>query len=361
MADAAPLDADAIDDVPHPSHQHRLIGQDAAERALLEAYRSGRIHHAWLLSGPKGIGKATLAFRMARFVLAHGDSADPVVAGATDLSIDPDHPIAKKIAAGAHSDLLYLRRPYDEKNKRFKTDLPVDEVRRVMGLFGTTAGAGGWRICIVDAADDMNANAANALLKILEEPPPRALFLIVSHMPGRLLATIRSRCRKLTMPALPSETIAAELTSAGWARELDASSLHRVSVLSSGSLRRALLLLRADGVAIWNAFESITHRLPDLDRAAVHDLANRVGERGADDVFEIFKEIVRDWLTARIRDGAAIGVGARDLVAWSRAWETINENDRTAAILNLDRKQLIIDIFRTLAEAARNSLSPQST
>lgn len=361
MAETTVLDADAIDGIAHPRRQFRLVGQESAEAELLHAYRSGRIHHAWILSGTKGIGKATLAFRTARFVLAHPDPAGPAVAAARDLSLDPEHPVSRKIAAGAHPDLLHLRRPFDEKRKRFKTELPVDEVRRVTGLFGTTAGEGGWRICIVDAADDMNVNAANALLKILEEPPPRALFLVVSHMPGRLLPTIRSRCRKLALTPLPSETVAAELTATGLAGDLDAASRHRISVLSAGSLRRALLLLRSDGVALWNAFEDIVHNLPELDRAAVHRLADRVAARGSDDVYEIFKEIVRDWLTTRIRDGAAIGARAGELIAWSSAWEKINRTNRSAAILNLDRKQVVIDTFRTLAEAARNSLSPQRT
>ncbi|MCW2307572.1 DNA polymerase III subunit delta' [Rhodobium gokarnense] len=361
MADAVPLDADAIDDVPHPRQQQRLAGQAHAETELLDAYRSGRIHHAWILSGTRGIGKATLAFRMARFVLAHPDPKAAAVAGARDLSVAPDVPAARKVAAGSHPDLLHLRRPYDDKRKRFKTELPVDEIRRTASLFGTTAGEGGWRICIVDAADDMNANAANALLKVLEEPPPRALFLVVSHNPGRLLPTIRSRCRKLALDPLAPETIAGELQALGLAGGLDERTLHRVAVLGSGSLRRSVLLLRADGVALWDAFEDIAHGLPKMDRAAIHALADRVAARDADDVFATFKDIVRDWLTARVRDGAAAGASAGDLIAWSEAWETINQANRTAAVLNLDRKQLVLDTFRTLAEAARNSLSPQST
>ena len=359
MAEPQLKDADAIDGVEHPRDRFRLIGQSAAEAELLESYKSGRIHHAWLLSGQKGIGKATLALRMARFVLANADPRASEVIAATDLSVSPDHPVSRKISAGSHPDLLHLQRPWDEKRKRFKNDLPVDEVRRVGGMFGTTAGEGGWRVCIIDSADDMNVNAANALLKVLEEPPARALFLVISHMPGRLLPTIRSRCRKLALPSLEPEMIAEEIKVSGWADASDNATLHRLAVLSAGSLRRALLLLHSDGANIWNAFENIMHKLPDIDRTAMHALADRVAQRGNDDVFQIFKEMTRDWLSGRIHDGAAVGASAASLTAWADAWETINRNNRTAAIMNLDRKQVVIDTFRTLAEAAQNSLSRQ--
>jgi DNA polymerase-3 subunit delta' len=154
VADAAP-EIDALDGLPLPRQRGDLVDQVAAERTLLEAYRSGRIHHGWILGGPKGIGKATLAFRFARFVLAHPDPRAPEVRAASDLSVDMESAVARRIAGGAHGDLLHLRRPWDEKNKRFKTDLPIDEIRRTVSFFGSTAGEGGWRLAIVDAADDL--------------------------------------------------------------------------------------------------------------------------------------------------------------------------------------------------------------
>ncbi len=359
MSDPATREADSIDGVPLPREATDLVGQAAGENDLLESYKSGRIHHGWIISGPRGIGKATLAFRFARFVLANGDPGDPAVAAATTLSIDPAGPVARKVATGSHPDLFHLRRPYDEKGKRFKTELPVDEVRRATGLFETTAGEGGWRICIVDAADDMNLNAANALLKILEEPPPRALFLILSHMPGRLLPTIRSRCRKLALRPLEDDQIRliAGRTPLGAGQDADAMS--RAVSLARGSARRALVLMAADGVAIWSALEDVTRRFPEFDRRAAHMLSDLVSQRGSDESYGLFIDFTRDWLTRKIHDGAASGARAEDLIGWTQAWETIDRLAREADILNLDRKQTALDILLTLAQAARDSLSPQ--
>ena len=159
---------DRIADWPAPEEQPAWFGSTDAEAALLEGYRSGRMHHAWLLGGPKGIGKATLAFRLARFVLAHPDPASAEVATATDLSVAPDSPAFRKVANRAHPNLLVLERPYDEQNKRFKTELTVPEIRKTVSFFGSTSGEDGWRIAVVDPADDMNPSSANALLKVLE-------------------------------------------------------------------------------------------------------------------------------------------------------------------------------------------------
>ncbi len=180
-------------------------GAPGAEEALLRSYRSGRMHHAWLLSGAKGIGKATLAFRFARFVLANPDSS--AVSPAAGLAIDPQSRAFRQVAAGAHPNLLVLRRPWDEQGKRYRTELTVGEVRRIQSFFGTTAGEKGWRICIVDTADELNISAANALLKMLEEPPENGLFLLISNRPGQLLPTIRSRCHRLDLKPLSDQAV----------------------------------------------------------------------------------------------------------------------------------------------------------
>jgi DNA polymerase-3 subunit delta' len=194
----------------HLPHQRNvLIGHGETETSLLEAYRSERLHHAWILGGPKGIGKATLAFRYRQVCSgAIRTGSGRKRRWLQDLSVPEDHPVVRQVAAGGHPNILHLRRPWDDKGKRFKADLPVDEVRRTVSFFGTTASARAWRVCIVDAADDMNASSANALLKILEEPPERCLFLVLSHAPGRLLPTIRSRCRRLDLAPLSETDIA---------------------------------------------------------------------------------------------------------------------------------------------------------
>ena len=205
--EAAP-EADRAPGAPHPRETLRLFGQDKAETAFLDAFNSGRQHHAWLLTGPKGVGKATLAWRIARFLLATPASdADALFAAPapTSLDIPPDHPVAHHIHAMAEPRLFLLRRPWDAKSGKLKTVITVDETRKLHPFFGMSAVDGGRRVVIVDAADDMNTSAANALLKMLEEPPAGATLLLVSHQPSRLLPTIRSRCRTLSMATLGPE------------------------------------------------------------------------------------------------------------------------------------------------------------
>ena len=203
--------AEARDDTdpPHPRETTVLFGHAEPEQVLLEAYRSGRIPHAWLIGGPNGIGKATLAYRMARFVLANPDPTAPAVRKATSLTLPNDDRTVRRIAAQGHPDLLVLERVVNEKTGKLYTVIRVDDVRRTVPFFGSTAGEGGWRVAIVDTADELQyPQAANALLKILEEPPRNALLLLISHAPARLLPTIRSRCRRLSLRPLSAEDVA---------------------------------------------------------------------------------------------------------------------------------------------------------
>jgi len=186
-------EADRLEGFPHPRATARLYGQEIAERTLADAFASGRMHHGWLLSGPEGIGKATLAYRFARFVLADAASRDMF---GQSLDAPDDGASARQVRALSHPGLLVIRRAYDTKTKRFPATIPVDDVRRLKTFLGRTSETGAWRVVIVDRADELNISAANALLKSLEEPPPRTIFLLVSSAPGRLLTTIRSRVGK---------------------------------------------------------------------------------------------------------------------------------------------------------------------
>ena len=201
-------DNEADIDVLRPRETGALFGHAEAERTLLEAYKGGRIPHAWLIGGSPGIGKATLAYRLARFVLAHPDPQAPAVQKAASLAVDADHPVARRIAAQAQGDLLVLERVINEDTGKLYTVIRVDDVRRAVPFFGSTAGEGGWRIAIVDAVDNLQREGANALLKVLEEPPARTLLLLVSHAPGRELPTIRSRCRRLLLRSLDAADVA---------------------------------------------------------------------------------------------------------------------------------------------------------
>ena len=200
-------EADALPGAPHPRHATSLIGHKAAEQELLSAYREGRLAHAWLIGGREGIGKATLAWRFARFVLANPDPAAPAVREARDLSVEPGHSAARLLGQLAHPDFALIRREWQPATKRLASEISVDAVRLGLQVFQLSAAFGGWRIAIVDSAEDLNRNSANALLKMVEEPPQRSLILIVSHRPGQVLATIRSRCRRLRLEPLTADEI----------------------------------------------------------------------------------------------------------------------------------------------------------
>jgi DNA polymerase-3 subunit delta' len=350
--------ADEIAGWPAPEERMDWFGDTHPEHTLLEAYRNGGFHHAWLIGGPKGIGKATLAYRLARFILAHPDPTSAAVTSAADLALAEDHPVTRKVAARGHPNLLILERPYDPKAKRFRAELTVAEVRRTVPFFGNTGGEDGWRITIVDAADDMNISAANALLKILEEPPSRSLFLIVSHAPGRLLPTIRSRCRRLDLRPLGTGDIARALAQHNG--EGDQGAL--VAALAEGSLRRAVFLTDGGGLAIYQAFSSLVAGFPRLDVTALHAFADTVAARGRDDEWASFIDLVSGWLNRRVRgEGEPPGraaalpaaVAAAPLESWAEVWENLRRWTADTAIYNLDRKRTALTIMQTLARATR--------
>jgi DNA polymerase-3 subunit delta' len=318
------------------------------------------MHHAWLLGGPKGIGKATLAYRFARFAFAHSDPSSAALAGVVDLAIPEESPSFRKVAGRAHPNLLAMERPWDDKNKRYKTELAVDEIRRTVGFFGSTGGEGGWRIAIVDPADEMSPSAANALLKVLEEPPSRSLFFIISHTPGRLLPTIRSRCRRLDLAPLSAETIVEAIRDNGGI-DADDEDIRLAAALAQGSLRRAILLLDEDGIATYRAFARFAATVGDPDITAMHALADSVSGRSADDTYYGFLDTVRAWLGRRVRGEpepvaeATPGQAVRavPLARWAEVWEKVAQSSFEADDLNLDRKQVVLSILMSLARAAR--------
>jgi DNA polymerase-3 subunit delta' len=339
--------ADA-DEVPHPRASVTLYGHAAAERTLLDAYRSGRLPHAWLISGPAGIGKATLAYRMARFVLAHPDPEAKSVQTATSLAVDRDHPVARRITAQAQGDLLVLERVINEKTGKLYQDIRVDDVRRTVSFFGSTAGEGGWRIAVLDSVDELNREGANALLKILEEPPQRALLLLVSHSAARVLPTIRSRCRVLPLRPLGEGDVArAAATALG--REPSEPEIKAAAAVAEGSVAQALALLDGDALELRNEVVALLERLPALDPRALHALGDRIYGTDAG-LLAAFVDTVNGWLSARL---AAGGSDPARLARVAEAWDRINQAARDAAEYNLERKPLVFSVFGTLAEAVR--------
>ena len=264
---------DRIAGFAHPRATYDLIGQDAALVRAARAIRAGRPPQAWLIAGPPGIGKATLAYRIARYVLRYGATDK----GPPDLAVPPPDSVSRQIEAQSHPGLLVLKRQENDRGK-LKTVLDVDEVRRLGAFFGMTAEAGGWRVAIVDSADEMNDNAANALLKILEEPPARGLLMLISHAPGRLLPTIRSRTQRLDLKPLDEPSLNGALT-----RLLpDIGGDDRVALrrLSEGSLGLALRLSGDEGLKLARDAETLLAQRGAPDLSGVLALADRVG-RGA--------------------------------------------------------------------------------
>ncbi|NLS08131.1 DNA polymerase III subunit delta' [Rhizobium sp. P32RR-XVIII] len=319
-----------------PAENTKLFGHDEAQAFLSQSYRSGKGHHAVLIEGPEGIGKATLAFRFANYVLSNPDPATaPEVVG----DPDPASAVSRQIASGASHNLLYLSRPVDEKTGKVKQAITVDEVRRAGRFFSQTSGTGNWRIVIIDPADDMNRNAANAILKILEEPPKRALFLVLSHAPGKLLPTIRSRCLPLKLAPLDNKALGAALANLG-ATGSDAAMLS----MAKGSVGEALKLLNYGGGEIIAAYNEVLSAQGPAARKAMHRLADALSGKDSDTIFEFFVSHVTDDLMKRARDSARAGElsGAERL---ARLQSDINERLAVSDAYNLDRKQTILSIL----------------
>jgi len=335
--------------IPHPCETTALFGHRDAETTLLNAYRSGRIPHAWLIGGPQGIGKATLAYRMARFVLAHPDPLADEVTRAESLQVDAADPVARRIAAGAHGGLLVLQRTVNERGV-MRTVITVDESRETISFFGSTAAGEGWRVCLVDTVDELNPNAANALLKILEEPPKKSLFLLVSHAPGRVLPTILSRCRRLILrPLSTSEVTKAASHAANL--PLDDPSLVEAAAAAEGSVARALGLLGGDAFKLHQRTTALLNALPQIDQRELHALGDALG--GSDKaLLASFVDSVDRWLSAQLTV-ADPNANLPRLARLAQVWEKINSAARDTAEYNLERKPLVFSVFGMLAEATR--------
>lgn len=355
---------DRLEGFSAPREVDSVFGHDAARAEFEEALKGRRLHHAWLIVGPQGIGKATLAYHLAREVLAFGGE-DP---GRHIPAVGAEHPVFRRIAAQAHPNLLLLRRSWNERTKRYSQWIGVDEVRRLRSFLGHSAGEGSWRVVIVDRADDLNQNAANALLKALEEPPQRTVFFLVAAAEGQIPVTIRSRCRTLRVKALDDDNlkqaVAAALARDGY--DVDRDTLATALLLSQGSVRRALELVTGDGIALYRDLVAAFDKLPELDGPGLHKLAERLGGPSDTERFELFFSLLLGLLERLIRTAAtgegAIGaegelsrrlIGGNDLSPWVEAWEAIGLAKADVMGLNLDRSLLVLEAFLRLQQAAR--------
>ncbi len=332
-----------------PRETTALFGHEEAESTLLAAYRSGRIPHAWLIGGAKGIGKATLAYRLARFVLAHPDPAAVDVQNADTLHVEASHPVARQIAGGSHGGLLTLERSLNDKGV-MRTVITVDETRETISFFGSTAAAEGWRVCIVDTVDELNANASNALLKVLEEPPDRSLFLLASHAPARVLPTIQSRCRKLPLRPLSAANVVRAVAESTGIDERDGS-LATAAAASEGSVARALTLIGGDALGLHQRTAALLDTLPHVDPRALHALGEALGSNDRTAIVAFIDTIDR-WMSQRLQIDDA-NANLPQLARLAEVWEKINRAARETESFNLERKPLVFSVFGLLAEVTR--------
>jgi DNA polymerase III subunit delta' len=343
-------EADALAGAPHPRHVYALIGHERAEAEMLSAYREGRLAHAWLIGGREGIGKATLAWRFARFVLANPDPAAKAVEEARDLHVEPTHQAARLLEGLAHPDFALIRREWQGATKKLASEISVDAVRHGLQIFQLSAAFGGWRIAIVDSAEDLNRSSANALLKMVEEPPQRSLILMISHRPGQVLPTIRSRCRRLRLEPLSDDDIIRAAIGLGppWS-EAGLNALQAAAKRANGSVREALVRLSPESEGVGALVDSIIAGLPRPDPRAVAKLADAVSGRAGDEAFQAFHRELYDWMVTYARDVQPGSIRVEEI---GGLWDRIREAERETEELNLDRRLHILALFAEIAATA---------
>lgn len=327
----------------HPRRRYDLVGHEDAQTGFAKAWDSGNLHHAWLITGPRGVGKASLAWRAARRILGARPAPDYGTLGSS-----PDDPVCQLFESQACADLLVLRRPWDDKRKRWRGEITVDEARKASKFFEKTAGAGGWRACIVDSIDDMNNNAANALLKTLEEPPARGVLFLISHSPGRLKATIRSRCRRLDLRAPDAKQTTDWLTST--ADGMDREQAEAASAMANGAPGRALELAVSGGVSMSRTVDNLVDLGTRVSPSETRALAERVSARNADGLREVFYECLARSIQQRARIRACAG---EDPTSWLDASAQLQTLVRDADNIYLDARQSALSALNLAREAAR--------
>ncbi|TGY87922.1 DNA polymerase III subunit delta' [Marinicauda algicola] len=344
MAEDLPPEPDREGDLPHPRETYELFGQEEAERQAAQAFESGRMHHAWMITGPKGVGKATFAWRLTRRALG------AVPAGEAPLGALAEDPVCRRLEVLSHPDFLLIRRPYDDKRGKLRAEITVDESRRAPEFFSKSASGRAWRVCIVDAADEMNTNAANALLKTLEEPPAKGLLLLVTHAPGRLPTTIRSRCRRLVLRA------PAEQATADWLVQrhgFDADHAARCAGLAGGAPGRALALGQSEAPKLKDTLDRVLSSLPRLDSREVGALAAQTSKKEGEAVRNLLMEFLERHAQERARS-AALEAGEGEAAGiWVQAADALARLARESETLYLDPKQTVHAAFSILRDAAQ--------
>lgn len=361
----------------HPSQTLKLFGHKKAEQTLLNAYNSERLHHAWLISGEKGLGKSTLSYIFSRFLLTRPDEADGgglfgeelAPEKASSLDVAADHPMMARLLSGGHGNIRVVARKYDEKKKKVPKDIGVDQVRSLVNFFNKTAAERGWRIAIIDSVDELTRNAANALLKMLEEPPERSILLLISHTPGRLLPTILSRCQKLPLLKLSDDEVLSVLKERF--TELDEDEAVAIAKMADGSPGRAIEYASNNGLEVYKDMVGFLAQVPNLKTHTLHKFADSLNVIKNEALFEVFCAHYPSWLGMVARHIAAgdefssIVEGEEQVAArFAKTMgverlieETIYAQELISQTLglHLDKKQTILSLFGNLNASFKKS------
>lgn len=333
-----------------------LVGHDAALKVFLKAFSGNRLHHAWLLAGQKGIGKATLAYHLARFLLKHGGGeADKLFEAEKEsqpdlaaIQMPEDDPVFSKVSSGAEGNLKVIERGYNEKTKRRRTEIVVEDVRALHDFFELTASRPGWRVAIIDPADEMNRSAANALLKMLEEPPARSILFLVTHAKGKLAPTIRSRCQHLLLSPLKKEQVEEVLQRR--LGNIPAGEAKKLAAVAEGSPGFAMRLSLFDGEALYRAAKLLLSGQA-MPKAKAHDFSTKLALAGNEEQYFLFLDILTAEIGKKIKDLAAGGAAKSRLDCWLELWDKVDRIKTEGEGLNLGRKQMLLLLLNDLAAA----------
>ena len=340
-----------------PKNNPFLLGQEEAEKALLDAYNSNKLHNSWLISGVKGIGKATLAYRFARFLL---DEKRRSFTPATSLATAPDSVSNMLISSGSHPDFKVIERDFIEtdrkkvlkaikdgtaldeselKGLKKSAFIRIDDVRGINEFLTKKSSNDGWRVVIIDSIDDMNTASANALLKILEEPPAKSILLLISHNVGQLLPTIRSRCTKLVLKPLADNAVASLLRR--YRPELDETTIKGVTEIASGSIGKALNYVDCGALERYRGLCAV---IGAGSRFKLQDLLNWVDASVvSEESFDLASELVLKYCSDHI-------LTSRNIEETARVWENAVKILRQAESLNMDKKEALINIIGNLCK-----------